>query len=102
MKVILLKDDAKLGKKFDDKNVSDGHALNYLIPRGEVEHATDALIKKIDETKVQEKAKIEKALHESAEKMQALSKQGIIMSGKANEKGHLFAAIHKAEIAGEL
>lgn len=34
MKVILLKDIKGVGKRFDEKKVSDGYALNALIPKG--------------------------------------------------------------------
>ena len=34
MKVILNQDIPKVGKKYEVKNVADGHALNFLIPRG--------------------------------------------------------------------
>ena len=34
MKVILLQDINNVGKKYEVKNVSDGYARNFLIPRG--------------------------------------------------------------------
>ena len=33
MKVVLLKDVKGVGKKFEEKNVSDGYAGNFLIPK---------------------------------------------------------------------
>jgi large subunit ribosomal protein L9 len=56
MKVILLKDVAKMGKKNDIKNVSDGHALNFLIPQGLVEVATPKSLKKVEVIKSREDA----------------------------------------------
>ena len=58
MKVILLKDVAKLGKKYEVKEVPDGHATNFLIPRGLVEIATSGGLKKVElsrEKEAQEK-----------------------------------------------
>jgi large subunit ribosomal protein L9 len=98
MKVILLKDVKDLGKKYDVKNVSDGHALNFLIPSGLVEAATGALIKKIEAQKNADHAmrmKEEEALLESLESIKG---NKVEITEKANEKGHLFSAIHKSEI----
>ena len=44
MKVILLKDIKGTGKKGDIINASDGHARNYLIPRGLAKEATDGSV----------------------------------------------------------
>lgn len=102
MKVILLKDVPKLGKKFEVKNVSDGHALNLLIPQGLVAVATDALVKKMESEKAVliEKRKKEEA--ELAKHLEKISEKPLEMVVKANPKGHLFSSIHKAEIAREL
>lgn len=42
MKVILLQDVKKIGKKGDVINTSDGYARNYLFPRKLAEEATDS------------------------------------------------------------
>lgn len=102
MKVVLLTDVQKLGRKYDVKDVSDGHALNFLIPRGLAQVATDSLVKRIeaDKAKDTEKRKKEEAI--ITEKLSALEKSPIVISGKANDKGHLFAGINKAELAPEI
>ena len=42
MKVILLEDVKKIGKKGDVINTSDGYARNYLFPKKLAQEATDA------------------------------------------------------------
>ena len=54
MRVILLKDVAKVGQKFDVKDVADGYAINFLIPRGLVEAATEANVRKVEGRKKKE------------------------------------------------
>ncbi len=51
MKVLLLEDVAKLGKKGEIKEVSDGYARNYLIPKNLAAEATGGYIKHIEESK---------------------------------------------------
>lgn len=54
MKVILLNDVPKLGKKGDVKNVADGYGRNFLIARGLAVLDTEASKKILDEQKKQE------------------------------------------------
>ena len=98
MKIILLQDVAKVGKKYDIKNVSDGHALNLLIPKGMAVVATPVATKKV------EKLKMEDSAHKKVQEdlllmnLKAIAGVTLEMKEKANEKGHLFAGIHKDEI----
>jgi large subunit ribosomal protein L9 len=93
MKVIFIKDVPKYGKKYEIKNVSDGFAMNMLLPRGEAVIATDSAIKKIELMKKQETA--EKEIQDELFKkdIQKLLDSKITLKAKANEKGHLFAGI---------
>ena len=50
MKVILLKDVAKIGRRFEIKEVPDGYALNKLIPKNMAQFATPENIKRIETT----------------------------------------------------
>lgn len=98
MKVILLKDVAKVGKKYDIKDVSDGFGLNSLLPRGLAKTATVDALKNLEvlkkahevERKIQENL-LAKNLHEVDGKI-------VEIKARANEKGHLFAGIHKEEL----
>jgi large subunit ribosomal protein L9 len=101
MKIILLKDVKKVGRKFEVKNVSDGLAINKLIPMGMAIQATEGNIKGL-----QEKIKIGEnnsaQIEDSIRKAIASLKDGkVVITGKTNDKGHLFAGVHKAQIIEE-
>ncbi len=102
MKIILLKDVKGVGKKYDIKNAKDGYALNLLIPQGLAVHATDKNLKEVDIKKRTdlEHSKIQEDL--LIMNLKELDGIKIEMSGKANEKGHLFAGIHKEQIIPEI
>lgn len=99
MKIILLKDVAKIGKRYETKEVSDGFAANSLIPQRLAIAATPDAVKRIGlelsreagEKKVQEEL-IEKSL-------KTLNGTTVVYTGKTNDKGHLFAGLHPKEIA---
>jgi large subunit ribosomal protein L9 len=98
MKVILLKDVKKIGKKYEIKDVADGHALNMLIPGKMALPATTGNVKMIE---VKRSADMNDVAKTEAELQKVLAEiKGIVveMKGKVNDKGHLFAGIHKNEI----
>ncbi len=102
MKVIFLKDVANIAKKYEVKNVSDGHALNHLFPNGLAEMANDQTLKKVEEMKTQhdQERKIREDL--LMKNLNNLSGIRIELKEAANEKGHLFAGIHKPELVKEI
>ncbi|MEI6042654.1 MAG: 50S ribosomal protein L9 [bacterium] len=98
MKVILLKHIPKTGNKHDIINVADGFAINSLFPKGLAERATPGAIKRVEEFKLGEEAvkTVKEAL--LLKNLKELNDVKIVISGKANDKGHFFAGIHKDEI----
>jgi large subunit ribosomal protein L9 len=99
MKVILLKDVKGVGRKYDVKEVGDGHAVNMLIPKGLAETATPANIKKMEVRKSTDTTMKAVDAELAKANIEQLGAQTIEISEKANEKGHLFAGVHTEEIA---
>ncbi len=98
MKVILLQDDKKLGKKGDIVNASDGFVFNSLIPRGIAKPATNKAIAELDRTsaaQAKESAQQIKQIQKDAAK---IDKKKVIITSKA--KGNkLFGSVTGKDIA---
>jgi len=102
MKVIFLKDVPRVGKRNDVKEVNDGYAMNFLIPKKLAELATTKAINALEQQKkemILERTMAEQALMKI---MNEIKDKEVIIKGKANEIGHLFSAIHKKEIVEAL
>ncbi|MEK7390585.1 MAG: 50S ribosomal protein L9 [Patescibacteria group bacterium] len=102
MKVIFQHDLPKIGKKHQIKNVSDGYAVNFLIPNGHAILATPEAEKNVAKQKVifEVGKKIQdNLLHKNLE---TISNTKLRIISKSNDKGHLFSGIHKEQIAVEL
>ena len=98
MKIILLKDIKKIGKKYDIKDVADGYAINMLIPGKLAIAATPGNVNLVETKKkgdMLENAKNEAELQKALNEIKGIS---IEMTGKVNDKGHLFAGIHKEAV----
>lgn len=57
MKVILLSDVKGVGKRFDEKNVSDGYAQNFLLPKSLAVVADASGLAKVNQLKAHSDAK---------------------------------------------
>ena len=102
MKVIILKETGGLGKVGEVKEVANGYARNFLIPKGIAKPATENAEKEIEILKEALAKKSEEELklaEELAEKLEGLS---IEISAKADEGGKLFGAISQSDIAKAL
>ena len=98
MKVIFLQDVSRVGRKYDIKEVNDGYAVNFLLPKKLAELATPKAIAELEKRK--KNIEIEREVQESIllKNLEEIRGKTITIKGKANDKGHLFSAIHKKEI----
>ena len=102
MKVIFNVDVKGQGKKGELKEVSDGYARNYLLPRG---LAAEATADNINTLKLKEKAKkaqMEKEKAEAEENAKKLSGVQVTIRAKAGKNGKLFGAVTSQEICDAL
>lgn len=102
MKVILLKDVAKIGKKYETKEVADGYAQNLLIPKGLAVAATPDCVKKIANQIAQEEGEMRIQKDLLLKTVDELKQRDIIIKRKVNEKGHLFGSLHVEELVKEI
>ena len=102
MKVIFLKDVKGTAKKGEMKEVSDGYARNFLIPKGVAKEATVSSINDLNQQKTAEslkKQKEEQDAKDLAEKLKAIT---VTMYSKAGDGGKLFGSITSKDIAERL
>ena len=102
MKVIFHEDVKGQGKKGELKEVSDGYARNYLLPR---KLASEATADNINALKLKEKAKAAQIAKEKAQAEENAKKLGgvqVIIKAKAGNAGKLFGAVTSQEISDAL
>lgn len=102
MKVILLQDVARIGRKGEVKNVSDGYAGNFLLPKKLAQVATPNAIASAEKLKKQTQQDKEVQKNILDKNIAGLKDLKVEIKAKANEKGHLFSIIHPDEISGIL
>lgn len=102
MKVILQKDIKGQGKKGELKEVSDGYARNYLIPRG---LALEATADNLNTMRLKDKARQAQIAREKALAQEYAEKLGsviVYVKAKGGEGGRLFGSVTSKEISEAL
>lgn len=98
MKVILLRDVAKIGRRFEIVEVPDGFALNKLIPKKDAEAATPANLKRIQQQKARTSANKAESSAEIIAIVEKLNQNKLNITTETNDLGHLFKAVHAKDI----
>lgn len=102
MKVILQKDVKGQGKKGELKEVSDGYARNYLLPRG---LAVEATADNLNTMRLRDKARQAQIAREKALALEYAEKLGsviVYVKAKGGEGGRLFGSVTSKEISEAL
>lgn len=99
MKVILLQDIVKVGKKYDVKKVSDGHARNFLIPRGLAKPATKEALEWLEIQKEILRKKAEDDLKETEGQASGIDGMELVIPVKIGDSGELFESINIQKIS---
>ena len=101
MKVILLEDVKKVGKKGSIVDVSDGYGANFLIPRKLAVLATKTSLE-IKKTQDDNKAKEEEIKKEKAIELKDKIKNLVVeLKAGTGKEGKLFGAVSSKEIVDE-
>ncbi|HPF43597.1 MAG TPA: 50S ribosomal protein L9 [Syntrophomonadaceae bacterium] len=99
MKVILLKDIKDLGKTGEIKELADGYARNYLIPRGMAAEATKDKLKEIEEKNIKAQKTKQKEVTSAEDLKGKLDGKSIQINLKTGGGDKLFGAVTSKEVA---
>jgi len=102
MKVILRKDNDKLGHVGDVVDVKDGFARNFLIPRNLAYPATEGSMRALDEEKKQAERRLAKEAKASEHLATELEKISITLQMKVGEDEKLFGSVTSQMISDAL
>ncbi len=102
MKVILSKDVAGTGKAGEVKDVADGYARNYQIPRKLAVPASASALKGVEQRKAAESQKAAKEEAAAQALAQRLTASPVVVTAKVGDQGRLYGSITSADIAEQL
>lgn len=102
MKVILLQDVENLGKAGDLKEVANGYARNYLLPRRLAAGATPALVANRTQRIAAEQRKLEKQAESNRQQAERLGNVTLTFKARVGSQGRLYGSITSQDIAAAL
>ena len=102
MKVILLKDVKGTGKKNEVKEVSDGYARNYLLPKKLAVPADNTNMKELNEKNNSKELKAQKEYEAAVELGKKMEELNVVIYAKAGDGGRLFGSITSKDIAEQI
>ena len=102
MRVILRREVAGLGRPGDVKDVADGYAQNFLLPRGFAVEATAGEMKVLARARDAKRAKQDRAHADAEEFAKRLSETTLMFRLKAGGQGKTFGSVTSKDVADAL
>jgi large subunit ribosomal protein L9 len=102
VRVILKSEIRGLGRPGDVKDVADGYARNYLLPRGLAIEATGGELKHLAQERDAAKAKRDRAHVDAEDLAKRLGEITLVFKLKAGEQGKTFGSVTAKEVAEAL
>jgi large subunit ribosomal protein L9 len=102
MKIILLQDVENLGKAGDLKEVANGYARNYLLPRQLAAPATPSLVANRQQRIAAEQRKLEKQAELNRQQAERLGQVTLTFRARVGRQGRLYGSITSQDIAAGL
>ena len=99
MKVIFIKDVPGQGRRCEIKEVSEGYASNFLIPKKFAQLATAEIQQKISKESKEAEDKKLKEIEKLQNLKQDLEKRVFTVKVKVGDKGQVFGGVHEKDIA---
>jgi large subunit ribosomal protein L9 len=93
MKIILLDDVAKLGRRGEVREVADGYARNFLIPQRLAVTATPGNLRNVDHIKTQQDAKASRIKADAEALRDRIEALTCDERRQASEEGRLFGSV---------
>lgn len=102
MKIVLLENIDGVGKKYDIKNVNDGYARNFLIPKELAKLATEETIAWANDIRALESEKATQELEQVGGIVSNIDGLEVEIFVKVGDKGQLFEKIDSQDVAEKL
>ena len=102
MKVLLKQDVKGLGTAGQVKEVADGYARNYLLPRGLAVPATPEAMRQAEARRAAEARRVAEEERQARELAERLARQPVVLHARAGERDRLYGSITAADIATAL
>jgi large subunit ribosomal protein L9 len=99
LKVILLDDVTKVGRRGEVRDVSDGYARNFLIPKRLALSATAGNLKNLEHIKKQQEAKADRVKADAESLRARIEALAYEERRQASEEGKLFGSVTAQDIA---
>jgi large subunit ribosomal protein L9 len=102
VEVLLMQDVPGLGKVGDVRKVADGHARNYLIPRGLAKPATQGELRQVEQHKRAAVKHAQRELANAQATAERLSQLTLTFYARAGEGTKMYGSITSADIAEKI